>query len=237
MNNQRLSGAQQIGIYDDRRCSGRPEVCAPHCRVIALKLPFQIEARNCKRTGHHLPNGMRFARSQDIIAIVVPGIGFPLASCYARTCLDLSQDSAHAVDVVGGKAPISTRLQIAHRQWRAASEVRGRNPGQPQHMLDNLARKKGCRPAVRFVVCQYAACDSQVVNFPVGAAEQVRRSLGARIRTLRIQRGGLLIKRCGSRGNTKHVGRGRLIEARLWTVGSNAFEQMDHCLSVGLPCV
>ena len=109
--------------------AGAPEAAnraVPGERVVAVELPPELEPGEREGAVRELPHRVQAARAEDVVAV-----GGSLVGDVPH--LGLAEDRDHPVDVVGRKAPVALRLQVAERERAVrpsprAAPARGRPP-------------------------------------------------------------------------------------------------------------
>ena len=186
-------------------------------RVVALELPLEREAGQGEGTIGELPDVVQRAGAEDVVAV---GGGLVGHAAQRR----LAQDHDHPLDVVGREAPVALRLQVAERERRellaaAQRARRGRRA---------CGRGTAAAAAVRLVVEEDAAGDTDPVRLAVAAAEHVRRGLRGRVGALRVERRRLVVHDALARDRAEHLARGGLVEARRGAVVADRVEQVGR---------
>ena len=119
-------GRMNAGSTTDGRLPGRGEAGRPGERVVAVELPFELEAPECEGAVGELPDRVQLARAEHVVAVGLGPVGDPAP-------LGLAEDREHPLHVVGGEAPVALCLQVSERQGprrrsRREGPARGRRP-------------------------------------------------------------------------------------------------------------
>ena len=140
--------------------------------VDALALPGDAAADMGEGALDELAHGMRLAGRQHVIV----GLG-------------LLQHAPHALDVIAGVAPVALGVDVAHVERVLHAEVDGRDGA------GNLARDEGLAAPRALVVEKNAVRGVHPVGFAVVHDDPVGIELGHRVRTARIERRRLALRR------------------------------------------
>src|SRR5438309_2771594 len=170
-------------------------------RVVLYELAI-VEARMTESNLAELANAVASARRNDIV------VRNMVLRC-----------EPHSLDVILGVSPVAARLQVAEIKFMLQTELD--SPDSTSH----LARHERFASAGRFVVEEDSVHGVNAVRLAVIHRRPVGVHLRASVRATRVEWRRFALRR---RGAAEHLGRTRLVEARMLQPAlAQCFEQPD----------